>query len=246
MSVRIRASVEWDTASRQWSVSAAELPSVLIFTRRFGECAVAARSTLATVTGDDVEADLYIGGHVVRGDPPLGDSGDQPRTESPPPSERLATVLGQASDEEVLDQGERWTDSAGQVHAIAEMTTAHLANTVLYLDRTAVDRLVWWYVAHELAGDEVPVSLLDLARASRAEVVELMRSLVLYEAVENELAHRLGAPRTDREPIAWLGAGSASRDEAKRAWSKRYPAPQRTSLFDVAWHVRRPGATKLP
>lgn len=158
MSAMIRASVEWGTASRQWSVTAEGLSSACIYTRRFADCAVAARNALSAVTSDEVEVDLYVGEEVVHGDTPQGDPGDEQPTDSGARSDGLATALRRAGDEEEFDQGELWTDSGGQVHAIAEMTTVHLANTVLYLDRTAVDRLVWWYVAHELSGDGLPIS----------------------------------------------------------------------------------------
>ncbi|KQR17259.1 hypothetical protein ASF78_08165 [Cellulomonas sp. Leaf334] len=229
----------------------ADEPSLVTTAERFGDCSDAAREAFSAVLGHPVPVDLYISGDVLIGEPPAAGGGREgrPRDESAakdgPRFGSFTSAPRQASYDDVFDQSEIWVDVAGQAHIVREMTTAHLANVLLYLDTTAPDRLTWWYVAHELAEDPLPISLLELARAPRPEAVELIRSLFIYEAVENEIAHRLGAPRTEQEPVAWLGARFASHAEARQAWSQRHRASAgaTASLFDVAWHVRGPRPT---
>jgi hypothetical protein len=126
------------------------------------------------------------------------------------------------------------------------MTTPYLANVLLYLDRTAREWLPWWYVEHELACDPLPISPLVIYRAHRDEAATLVRCLAVSLAIENALAHRLGASMTTSDPIAWFGARFASKAAAEEAWSVRHHVPPgpTSSLFGLAWHVNNPPAPR--
>ena len=182
---------------------------------------------------DGGEVVLHVDGVAVRGEPPEHDRhGYMQRPDN-------AAVSSDLTDGRVLDQDEFWVDVAGLVHPIGTMTTPHLANVLLFLERTAQQWLIEWYADHEIADDPLPTSLLVIARASRAEAVALVRSLPVVLAIENELAHRLGAPTTAPAPIVWFGARFTSKSASEHAWSAHHdasPGPN-TSLFNLAWHM---------
>lgn len=115
-----------------------------------------------------------------------------------PFDEAVRRLLPGRWDARVLDQGDVWVDSAGEVHRVEALDDAHLANIVTMLRRDVIRVMV----DHELAtmgpdgtGDPgSPLSYPSTPLSLRSALGWLERT-VLWEALQAELARRgLTAP----------------------------------------------------
>ncbi|WP_421735711.1 hypothetical protein [Cellulomonas sp.] len=221
---------------------------------RFGDVRVITDPPRGDAPTADSRPVLRVGGVAVAGDHPPelknGPTHDAWRAFEDYPWQQPFRVAVTAlpagtSDDRVLEQRDVWVDASSRVHLVGDMSTAHLANALLYLERNAARWLTGWKASRELAGDPLPLALGPLLRSDPTGVGEreLMRAMPVYLAMESELARRLahGQPVPAFE---WWGSLYSAVEDAHEEWARRAPGCDH-GFLDLAWHVhhRQPPVT---